>query len=61
MWEELNKKAVDLFQSSDYAEALEIGRKALEEAEKIFGPDDPPSNRKRHEQNCSSGTWSGGQ
>ena len=41
MWEELNKKAVELFQSGKYSEAVEIAKRALEEAEKEFGPDDP--------------------
>ena len=41
MWEELNKKAIDRFQSGKYPEAVEIAKTALEEAEKAFGPDDP--------------------
>jgi tetratricopeptide (TPR) repeat protein len=41
MWDELNKAAVELFQSGKYAEAMEQAKKALEEAETTFGTDDP--------------------
>ena len=40
-WEDLNRQAVELFQSGKYAEAIAAGKEALEEAEKSFGPEDP--------------------
>ncbi len=41
MWEENNRKAVDLFQSGKQSEAIALVEAALNEAEEEFGPEDP--------------------
>jgi tetratricopeptide (TPR) repeat protein len=41
MWEDNNRKAVELFQTGKHAEALELVQKALKQAEKELGSDDP--------------------
>ncbi len=41
MWDELNKKTIELFRSGKYPEALESAKKALSEAEAEFGATDP--------------------
>ena len=40
MWEEQNKKAVQLFRSGRHTEAMAMAQEALKEAEESFGPDD---------------------
>ncbi len=41
IWEALTKEAADLREKGDYEGAAKSGQKALELAEKAFGPDDP--------------------
>ena len=40
MWDQLNKKALELFQQGKYPDAEETAKKALAEAEQAFGPED---------------------
>jgi len=40
-WKRLNQEAVSLYQQGDYKRATDVARKALELAEREFGPDHP--------------------
>ena len=40
-WQKLSKESDDLYRKGNYERAVELGKRALEVAEKNFGPDHP--------------------
>ncbi len=40
-WQALNKECLDLYQKGNYERAVEVGKQALQIAEKNVGPDHP--------------------